>query len=180
MCLDLHKGCHIHIGFSLNRNNFRYKIWRILYMYNDRKVLLPNRSWKSNTSWVLSYTSVSSKIGRTHIRIKPPLANPLTYNMYMYMYTYTLDITNLHKNHQIIIYKIYITQQLAYYISIKYLPYQILYKPTTWYFWCSEVLSWRGEWTLFLTHLRLLFYFVFRTRSICFRIIYRLQMALVM
>ena len=33
-----------------------------------------------------------------------------------------------------------------------------------------------AEWTLFLTHSRLLFYFVFRTRSICFRTIYRLQM----
>ena len=34
------------------------------------------------------------------------------------------------------------------------------------------------KWTLFLTHSRLLFYFVFRTRSICFRSIYQLQMAL--
>ena len=34
------------------------------------------------------------------------------------------------------------------------------------------------QWTLFIIHLRLLFYFVFRTRSICFRNIYRLQMAL--
>ena len=41
------------------------------------------------------------------------------------------------------------------------------------------------EWTLFLTHLRLLFYLAFRTRLICFRTrlicfrtIYRLQMAL--
>ena len=34
------------------------------------------------------------------------------------------------------------------------------------------------KWTLFIIRLRLLFYFVFRTRSICFRNIYRLQMAL--
>ena len=34
------------------------------------------------------------------------------------------------------------------------------------------------QWTLFIIRLRLLFYFVFRTRSICFRNIYRLQMAL--
>ena len=35
-----------------------------------------------------------------------------------------------------------------------------------------------GKWTLFLTRLRLLFYFLFRTRLICFRTTYRLQMAL--
>ena len=34
------------------------------------------------------------------------------------------------------------------------------------------------QWTLFIIRLRLLFYFVFRTRSICFRNIYRLQMVL--
>ena len=34
------------------------------------------------------------------------------------------------------------------------------------------------QWTLFIICLRLLFYFIFRTRSICFRNIYRLQMAL--
>ena len=34
------------------------------------------------------------------------------------------------------------------------------------------------KWTLFIIRLRLLFYFVFRTRSICFHNIYRLQMAL--
>ena len=34
------------------------------------------------------------------------------------------------------------------------------------------------HWTLFLTRSRLLFYFLFRTRSICFRTTYRLQMAL--
>ena len=42
----------------------------------------------------------------------------------------------------------------------------------------SEHDSFADEWTLFITCLRLLFYFVFRTRSICFRNIYRLQMAL--
>ena len=36
----------------------------------------------------------------------------------------------------------------------------------------------QGQWTLFIIRLRLLFYFVFRTRSICFHNIYRLQMAL--
>ena len=35
-----------------------------------------------------------------------------------------------------------------------------------------------GKWTLFIIRLRLLIYFVFRTRSICFRNIYQLQMAL--
>ena len=35
-----------------------------------------------------------------------------------------------------------------------------------------------GKWTLFLTRSRLLFYFLFRTRLICFRTTYRLQMAL--
>ena len=34
------------------------------------------------------------------------------------------------------------------------------------------------QWTLFLTRSRLLFYFLFRIRSIYFRNIYRLQMAL--
>ena len=34
------------------------------------------------------------------------------------------------------------------------------------------------EWTLFITHLRLLFYFVFHPCLIFFRTIYRLQMAL--
>ena len=34
------------------------------------------------------------------------------------------------------------------------------------------------QWTLFITRSRLLFYFLFRTRSICFRTIYRLQMVL--
>ena len=34
------------------------------------------------------------------------------------------------------------------------------------------------QWTLFITHSRLLFYFMFCTRSICFCTIYRLQMAL--
>ena len=34
------------------------------------------------------------------------------------------------------------------------------------------------QWTLFITRSRLLFYFVFRTRSIYFHTIYRLQMAL--
>ena len=35
------------------------------------------------------------------------------------------------------------------------------------------------QWALFITHSRLLFYFLFRTRSIYFRNIYCLQMALV-
>ena len=35
-----------------------------------------------------------------------------------------------------------------------------------------------SQWTLFLTRSRLLFYFLFRIRSIYFRNIYRLQMAL--
>ena len=35
-----------------------------------------------------------------------------------------------------------------------------------------------NQWTLFIIRLRLLFYFVFRTHSICFCNIYRLQMAL--
>ena len=35
------------------------------------------------------------------------------------------------------------------------------------------------QWTLFITRSRLLFYFMFRTRLICFRNIYRLLMALV-
>ena len=34
------------------------------------------------------------------------------------------------------------------------------------------------EWTLFIIRLRFLFYFVFRTRSTCFRNIYQLQMVL--
>ena len=35
------------------------------------------------------------------------------------------------------------------------------------------------EWTLFITRARLLFYLIFRTRSVRFRNIYHLQMALV-
>ena len=34
------------------------------------------------------------------------------------------------------------------------------------------------EWTLFITHLRILFYFVFCARSICFLTTYQLQMML--
>ena len=45
--------------------------------------------------------------------------------------------------------------------------YTVLYKII-----CSS------QWTLFITRSHLLFYFVFRTCSICFRTIYRLQMAL--
>ena len=40
------------------------------------------------------------------------------------------------------------------------------------------VLALIAKWTLFIIRLRLLFYFMFRTRLICFRNIYRLQMAL--
>ena len=38
--------------------------------------------------------------------------------------------------------------------------------------------STNNQWTLFITRSRLLFYFVFSTRLICFRTIYQLQMAL--
>ena len=34
------------------------------------------------------------------------------------------------------------------------------------------------QWTLFITHSRLLFYFMFRTCSICFHTTYRLQVVL--
>ena len=42
----------------------------------------------------------------------------------------------------------------------------------------QEAIIGSSQWTLFLTRSRLLFYFLFRIRSIYFRNIYRLQMAL--
>ena len=45
-------------------------------------------------------------------------------------------------------------------------------------YWKTDHVHTFGQWTLFLTRSHLLFYFLFRIRSIYFHNIYRLQMAL--